>query len=104
MSKYEFIIEIIRSSIIIILIFDVALANRAYRKIRNKEADLREENKNLKEKIDEIDEKATFLEKQLWGTNSQTYESIKNDDKMNEDEKHEALHKLYMDNYSDANR
>lgn len=104
MSKYEFIIEIIRSAIIIILIFDVALANRAYRKIRSKEADLREENDKLKAKVDEINEKVVFLEKQFWGANSQTYESIKNDEKMNEAEKHAALHKLYMDNYSEENR
>lgn len=104
MSKYEFIIEIIRSAIIIILIFDVALANRAYRKIRSKESDLREENDKLKAKVDEINEKVVFLEKQFWGANSQTYESIKNDEKMNEAEKHAALHKLYMDNYSEENR
>jgi predicted RNase H-like nuclease (RuvC/YqgF family) len=104
MSKYEFIIEIIRSAIVIILIFDVALANRAYRKIKSKENDLREENKNLKTKIEDLSGKVLFLEKQFLGANTQTYESIKNDDKLNENEKHAALHKLYMDNYSDANR
>lgn len=65
MSKYEFIIEIIRSAIIIILIFDVALANSAYRKIRSKEASLREENGKLNARIDEMGEKIAHLEKQL---------------------------------------
>lgn len=104
MDKYQFIIEIIRSATIIILIFDVALANRGYRKMRDKEAKLREENEKQQARIEEMSKRLEFLEKQLWGSNSKAYEEITNNPNMSDEDKQAALHKLYMNNYAEANR
>ena len=104
MDQYSFILEIISLLIILVLIIDVAIANRGYRKLKSKDEKSQEELEKQRLRSEDLEKRVVFLEKQLWGENSVAYEKIKSDPNMNDAEKQAALHKLYMDHYAEANR
>ena len=104
MTTYQFIIEILRSATILILIFTVIVSNKTVRKLSDKYSKSEEEIKNLKEQLKKLQTVYDEDERIIESLSGSSYEEIKNDKNLSDEEKKAALHKMYMDKMAEENR